>query len=129
MAVKARPIPVLPDVPSMIVPPGLSSPDFSASSIILRAIRSLVLLPGLKYSSLVKNVPGTPLKILWSFTMGVFPIVSTMELWIIRREIIGSQNYKKEPERRHEPPFILLLLPAGIILPFLSQRHFQPDQE
>ena len=48
----ASPMPVLPDVPSMIVPPGLSFPDFSASSIIFTAIRSLIELPGLVVSIL-----------------------------------------------------------------------------
>ena len=52
----ARPMPVLPDVPSMIVPPGFSKPAFSASSIILTAMRSLIELPGLKVSSLARTV-------------------------------------------------------------------------
>ena len=38
---------MLPDVPSMIVPPGFSSPVRSASSIIWTAMRSLIELPGL----------------------------------------------------------------------------------
>src|ERR1044071_2498776 len=51
----ARPIPVLPEVPSTIVPPGFSSPARSASSIILTAMRSLIELPGLKVSSLIST--------------------------------------------------------------------------
>ena len=45
-------MPVLPDVPSMIVPPGFSFPARSASSIIWIAIRSLIEFPGLKVSTL-----------------------------------------------------------------------------
>ena len=50
-------MPVLPDVPSMIVPPGFSRPARSASSIIWTAIRSLIELPGLKVSILASTVP------------------------------------------------------------------------
>ena len=45
-ATMARPMPVLPLVGSMIVPPGLSAPDFSASSIMARPMRSLIDPPG-----------------------------------------------------------------------------------
>src|SRR4029450_1608851 len=55
----ARPMPVLPDVPSMMVPPGFSRPSRSASSIILTAMRSLMELPGLKVSSLTSTCTGT----------------------------------------------------------------------
>ncbi len=51
----ARPWPVLPDVGSMIVPPGLSSPARSAASIIGRPIRSLTDPPGLSISSLASS--------------------------------------------------------------------------
>ena len=60
----ASPMPVLPDVPSMIVPPGFSCPAFSASSIIRTAIRSLIELPGLKVSTFASTVASiTPLVI------------------------------------------------------------------
>ena len=69
----ARPMPVLPDVPSMIVPPGLSRPARSASSIILIAIRSLMELPGLKVSIFASTVPLiTPLVMRLMRTIGVF---------------------------------------------------------
>ena len=45
-------MPVLPDVPSMIVPPGFSLAAFSASAIIFTAMRSLIELPGLVVSIL-----------------------------------------------------------------------------
>ena len=40
-------MPVLPDVPSTIVPPGFSSPDASAASMMALPMRSLTLLAGL----------------------------------------------------------------------------------
>ncbi len=43
-------VPVFPDVGSMMVSPSFSSPFFSASSTILRAMRSLTLPPALKNS-------------------------------------------------------------------------------
>ena len=48
----ARLIPVLPDVPSTMVPPGFKRPAFSASRIICRATRSLLLPPGFCHSAL-----------------------------------------------------------------------------
>ncbi len=52
IAAIASPMPVLPEVPSMMVPPGLSKPFRSASSTIRIAMRSLILCPGLKVSIL-----------------------------------------------------------------------------
>ena len=75
-------MPVLPLVPSMMVPPGFSSPAFSASSTIFRAMRSLMLLPGLNVSTLARTVPGTSRVILFNFTNGVFPMVVRMFSWI-----------------------------------------------
>ena len=47
---KVKCLPVFPDVGSMIVSPGFSNPLFSASSTILRPIRSFTLPPALKNS-------------------------------------------------------------------------------
>jgi hypothetical protein len=72
-------MPVLPDVPSMMVPPGRSFPSRSASSIILRAIRSLMELPGLKVSTFARTVAGiTPRVMALSRTRGVSPMASRM---------------------------------------------------
>ncbi len=80
-AAMARPIPVLPDVPSMMVPPGASSPSRSASSIIRSAMRSFSEFPGLKVSSLARTVASvTPRVIALMRTSGVLPIVSRMLL-------------------------------------------------
>ena len=73
-------MPVLPDVPSMIVPPGLSRPSRSASSIIFTAMRSLIELPGLNVSILATtSAATTPLGMRLSRTIGVSPMVSRME--------------------------------------------------
>jgi len=48
----ARPVPVLPEVGSMIVPPAFSRPSCSAASIRRIATRSLIEPPGLNSSSL-----------------------------------------------------------------------------
>jgi hypothetical protein len=48
----ASPMPVLPEVPSTMVPPGFNSPDLSAASTIASPIRSLSEPPGLTVSSL-----------------------------------------------------------------------------
>src|SRR5690606_4051332 len=77
------PIPVLPEVPSMMVPPGFNNPASSASSIIFKAIRSLMELPGLLVSILAKIVPFKFSVILFSLTNGVFPMVSKMLLYHI----------------------------------------------
>ena len=82
IAAIAKPIPVFPLVPSIIVPPGFKRPSFSASSIILRAIRSLIELPGLVVSTFAKTVHGKSLVIELIFTNGVLPIVSRILLLI-----------------------------------------------
>ena len=75
MATNAKPIPVFPEVPSMIVPPGCKRPSASASAIIFTAIRSFTELPGLNVSTLAKTKASTSAVTLLSFTNGVFPIV------------------------------------------------------
>src|SRR5262245_44196923 len=75
----ARPMPVLPDVPSTIVPPGLSLPVRSASSIIFTAIRSLIELPGLNVSSLMRTVASVTSRVIaLTRTIGVWPMASRM---------------------------------------------------
>src|SRR5215471_9611556 len=53
-------MPVLPDVPSMMVPPGLILPAFSAASSIAMPMRSFTLPPGFRYSSFATIVGRTP---------------------------------------------------------------------
>ena len=61
----------------------LSAPLFSASSIIFSAIRSFIELPGLVVSILAKTVAGISLVIVFSFTIGVLPMVSSILLYHI----------------------------------------------
>src|SRR5690348_7746749 len=69
----ASPTPVLPEVGSTIVPPGLSLPSRSACSIIARPIRSLTEPPGLRYSSLARIRAWPAGESLSSRTIGVPP--------------------------------------------------------
>ena len=80
----ARPIPVFPEVGSIIVPPFLRRPLLSASCIMKRAILSLAEPAGLKYSSFASIVA---LRLFFfikfeSFMRGVFPIKLSKELYI-----------------------------------------------
>src|ERR1700710_2626711 len=59
-----------------MVPPGLSSPSASAASIILTAMRSLALPPGLRYSILAATVPAPSGTTEFSCTRGVLPMSS-----------------------------------------------------
>src|SRR5213594_3411463 len=62
----------------MMVPPGRSWPVRSASSIMVRPIRSLTLPPGFSSSSLARIVGLMPAVTLCSRTSGVFPTRSRM---------------------------------------------------
>ena len=57
-AANANPIPVFPEVPSIIVPPGFKRPSASASSIICKAILSFTEFPGLKVSYFERTKHG-----------------------------------------------------------------------
>ena len=80
-AYDAMPIPVLPDVGSMIVAPSLSLPDATASSMIALAILSLTEPAGLKYSSFAYTFASRPYAFskLFTFTSGVLPMVSATD--------------------------------------------------
>src|SRR3954447_26781091 len=78
-AAMARPVPVLPEVGSMIVPPGRRRPSRSAASIIRRATRSLIDPPGLKTSILATSRQRSPGSNRLSRTIGVSPMVSRIE--------------------------------------------------
>ena len=78
IATNASPIPVLPEVPSIMVPPGFNLPSTSASSIIFTAILSFTEFPGLNVSTLARTKALTPETTLLSLTKGVPPIVPNM---------------------------------------------------
>ncbi len=75
-AAMANPTPVLPLVGSTIVPPGLSHPLRSASSIMRMPMRSLTEPPGLSISSLAATGVRRPFVTVLSRTRGVFPRAS-----------------------------------------------------
>ena len=75
----ARPVPVLPEVGSTIVPPGFRRPSASAASTILIATRSLIEPPGLKYSTLATTCGVSPAAMRDRRTSGVSPTVSRIE--------------------------------------------------
>src|SRR2546422_2204936 len=75
-AAMASPCPVLPEVGSTMVPPGLSRPACSATSIIRRPMRSLTLPPGFSISSLARMVAWTPRVTFRKRTSGVCPTAS-----------------------------------------------------
>src|SRR6187399_3153049 len=70
-------MPVLPEVGSTIVPPGLSLPSRSAASIMRLAMRSLLDPPGFTYSILASTVALIPSVTLLSLTNGVLPTRSS----------------------------------------------------
>ena len=67
----ANPMPVLPLVGSIIVCPGFRRPSASACWIMLKAIRSFTLPPGLKNSSLTKTSAAPSGTIRFNFTTGL----------------------------------------------------------
>ena len=71
--------PVLPLVPSTIVPPGLSEPSRSARSMIGRPIRSFTDPPGLYISAFAQTGVRMPRVTCVSRISGVQPIVSRTE--------------------------------------------------
>ena len=75
-AIAASPIPVFPEVGSMITEPSFRRPFFSASSIIAFATLSLTLPAGFRYSSFTRTAAGreSSFSILDISTRGVFPI-------------------------------------------------------
>ena len=75
-AMDASPIPVFPDVGSIITDPSFKSPLLSASSSIAFAILSFTLPAGLKYSSFSRTVALSPssFSIFTISTRGVLPI-------------------------------------------------------
>src|SRR5699024_5698294 len=80
----ARAMPVLPEVASTIVPPGLSSPDFSAASIIATPMRSLTEFAGLYDSSLaMTSAPERSLALLTRIS-GVRPTRSETLLKMVK---------------------------------------------
>src|SRR4051794_22709420 len=75
----ASPVPVLPEVGSMIVPPGRRRPSRSAASMSFRATRSLIEPPGLNDSSFATICGASPCPIRLRRMSGVLPTVSRID--------------------------------------------------
>src|SRR3954454_11827101 len=115
----ARPTPVLPEVGSMMVPPGPSSPSRSAASIIATAGRSLTLPPGFVVSSFATIWHCNPSVTRRRRTSGVLPTRSRSESAISGSS--GSSSMETGPFIRHQ------LTVAGnedlALLPVMQRRQ------
>src|SRR5665213_1426731 len=69
-------MPVLPAVPSTMVPPGLSAPDFSAALMIRSAARSFTDWPGFMNSALPRMAQPVSSEALRNLISGVLPMAS-----------------------------------------------------
>ena len=86
-------MPVLPLVGSMMRVPLFKRPDFSASSIMARPMRSLTLAKGLKNSNFNRTVAPPAGTMRFSLTRGVLKVVSTM-LAKVFCSAIGSGSFR-----------------------------------
>ena len=75
----------------MIVPPGFSAPDFSASSIMDKAMRSLMDPPGLARSDLIQTSADPNRR--WTRMCGVWPMVSRIVLARMWR-LLGNEVWR-----------------------------------
>mmetsp|Transcript_21906 Transcript_21906/g.50541 ORF Transcript_21906/g.50541 Transcript_21906/m.50541 type:complete len:279 (-) Transcript_21906:95-931(-) len=116
----ARPIPVLPDVGSTrVVLSGEMSPRFSASEIMLRAIRSFTELAGLDDSNFATTSPTLPSTTRFNFTMGVLPIrsntFSAMALFktvrvVLELVLIEKDDATASEQTRNPQTFMMMKL-------------------
>ena len=99
-------MPVLPAVPSTIVPPGRSSPFSSASVMIASAARSLTLPPGFRNSHLPRISQPVASETRFRRTSGVLPTRSTKPLRtsMLRLATIGPGSPFLERCRRRGKP-------------------------
>ena len=79
----ANPIPVLPAVPSTIVPPGFNSPDATAARMINKAARSLTDCPGFINSAFPRISHPVATLAADSLTKGVFPTAAAISECIV----------------------------------------------
>src|SRR5690554_2937549 len=98
----ARATPVLPEVASTTVSPGLSRPRCSASRMMARARRSLTEPPGLKDSTFAYIVTP-PAATRFRRTTGVPPMVSRMLSWILGLVLAvgGKARLRRNARGRH----------------------------
>src|SRR5882724_587174 len=97
-ATMARPTPVLPEVGSMMVPPGFNAPLCSAACTMDSAMRSLIEPPGLLRSLLTYTLCVLPNRRLIRMC-GVLPMVCRMFWASMAFSIRGSANYGGDNSR------------------------------
>src|SRR3954453_6930669 len=83
-----------------MVPPGFSSPEASAASIIRVAMRSFTDPPGLRYSTLARTSGLAPSVLAPSLSRGVLPIRSRREFTYCTQAVYGSPITSIHGERR-----------------------------
>src|ERR1035438_911832 len=116
----AKPTPVLPAVASRIVDPACSTPRASASRIIPRAARSLILPPGFRNSNLANTAAAPSGVTRASCSMGVWPTS-----WVMSEAILGDEREETatviESSLSHRQvgpavgPSLLLPRPRGLL--------------
>jgi hypothetical protein len=79
---RARPMPVLPAVPSTMTPPGRSAPRSMASRMMNRAARSLTDWPGFRNSALPRIVQSVRSETPLSLIRGVLPTAARIPSWM-----------------------------------------------
>src|SRR3989344_4925067 len=94
-------MPVLPLVGSMMVPPGLSAPDFSASSTIDSAMRSLMEPPGLLRSDFTHTLAAGPNRRLMR-TWGVLPMACRMLSTFMASPVSGKEGGGSKPALKNK---------------------------
>src|ERR1700761_2495390 len=101
-------MPVLPDVPSTITPPGRSSPEASASRTIASAARSFTLPPGLRNSALRWTSAAMPSVTRVSRMRGVSPMASsTLTLLESGADRGDARGVEAEPVHAADVPGVL----------------------
>src|SRR3712207_3296232 len=128
----ARPVPVLPDVGSMIVPPGRSRPSRSAASTSRIATLSLIEPPGLKYSILATICGASPAPIRLRRTSGVSPTVSRIESLMSGSSRVPCVAMPRILRRRDLPDEMRLAGLGGVhgeALARLAEDHGRTQEE
>src|SRR3954463_12812341 len=99
----ARPVPVLPDVGSTMVPPGLSLPSRSAASMSATATRSLMDPPGFSDSTLATICGARPAPRRDRRTSGVAPMASRIEslMSTVETVVVALMGHSVASVRRH----------------------------
>ena len=92
LATTHSPMPVLPAVPSTMVPPGFKAPDFSAARMMKSAARSLTDWPGFINSALPKIVQPVSSEAWRNLMRGVLPMASMTEGRMFMADLLKQKD-------------------------------------